>query len=435
MSLSQQLSWLEGAGLIRVAQVAPELAYHFRHGLIQEAAHGALVRADRRRLHRLTGETLAALYPDQLDELAPDLAVHFAAAGDFERAIGYHRRAARLAQARYANAEALQQLQAAHALLPDDAPAALRLALLEELADAHGLLGEPTAALGHLQAALALVPTPPAADDWDAVRLHRKVIENLTAMGGSVSLAQTEAALRAAAPSLRAGPALATGSPPHAETVRLLVALAQLHARAPYSVAGWHGSLDDAERYATRAVAQAEQLGTPAAFSAALGVLAGVLYGRGRLRERLAVAQRRLALGPALDDVRERVSGLVDAGAALAEVGEYAPAIPLLRQAEQQAAAVHADTPRVFALRLLVQCWFGLDRWDDLLAGVERCRALAADLTPERTGPLCFELALSAAVHALRGEAGAAQALREQSAAVMASVSGPVETWARQQHY
>jgi hypothetical protein len=48
---------------------------------------------------------------------------------------------------------------------------------------------------------------------------------------------------------------------------------------------------------------------------------------------------------------------------------------------------------------------------------------------------LCFELALSAAVHALRGQAEAARSLREESFAIMASVSGPVETWARQQHY
>jgi hypothetical protein len=156
---------------------------------------------------------------------------------------------------------------------------------------------------------------------------------------------------------------------------------------------------------------------------------------RGRLPERLAAARRRLALGPALDDPHERVRGLIGAGAALAEAGEYAQALPLLEQAEAQAAAIRAVTPRVYALRLSVHCWFGLDRWPEMLASVARCRALAAEFSPEQTGPLCFELALSAAVHALRGQTEAAQSLREESFAIMASVSGPVETWARQQHY
>lgn len=435
MALPQHLSQLEAAGLIRLAQVAPELAYLFRHGLIHQAARGSLVRADRRRLHRLAGETLEALHPDQLDALAPLLALHFSAAGERERAIAYHRRAARLAQARYANAEALQQFQAAGDLLHEDDPPALRAAVLEEIGDAQALLGEVSAALSRYQEALAFTPTHPADDPPRLVRLHRKVIDMLTAMSGTVPMRQLELALRDALPSLEAGRALAGAAAPHAETVRLLGALAQLHARAPVEYGVWRGDLDSAERYAALAVTLAEPLGDPWLHSTALGVLAGVLYGRGHFRERLAVAERRLALGQSVNDPREQVSALIGAGAALAEVGEYAPAIPLLERAERQAAAVHAGTARIFALRLLVHCWFGLDQWDEMLAGVARCQALADELTAEQTGPLCFELALSAAVHALRGQAETARAEREASYAIMASVSGPVETWARQQHY
>ncbi len=63
MTLVSQLTTLEFAGLIRLAQVQPELEYVFRHALVQEAAYASLLRQDRRDLHRAVGETLERLYP------------------------------------------------------------------------------------------------------------------------------------------------------------------------------------------------------------------------------------------------------------------------------------------------------------------------------------------------------------------------------------
>src|SRR5690606_9644008 len=82
MTLTAQLSTLESSGLIRLAQVDPELEYLFRHALVQEAAYSSLLQTDQKRLHREVGEALEHSYPDRLDsrELAPVLGHHFAQA-------------------------------------------------------------------------------------------------------------------------------------------------------------------------------------------------------------------------------------------------------------------------------------------------------------------------------------------------------------------
>jgi predicted ATPase len=102
------LSNLESAGLIRVAQVEPDLEYLFHHNLIQEAAYTSLLVADRKRLHLVEGETEERMYPEQVDsrEFAPRLGEHFAEAGDDQRALKYYQLAGEAALASYSNAEA-----------------------------------------------------------------------------------------------------------------------------------------------------------------------------------------------------------------------------------------------------------------------------------------------------------------------------------------
>lgn len=108
MTLPEHLARLEASGLIHLAQLLPEVAYLFRHALVQEAAYGSLVRIDRRRLHQAAGEALEALYaaPHTAPELAPALAHHFAEAGDTARALRYYTAAGHAAAAVYANMEA-----------------------------------------------------------------------------------------------------------------------------------------------------------------------------------------------------------------------------------------------------------------------------------------------------------------------------------------
>src|SRR5690348_8828738 len=71
--LRRQLTHLEQAGLIQPAVGLPELAYQFRHALIQDSAYRTLVRADRRQVHQAAGEALEALLAgtEPSPELAP----------------------------------------------------------------------------------------------------------------------------------------------------------------------------------------------------------------------------------------------------------------------------------------------------------------------------------------------------------------------------
>ena len=113
MSLRTRLSALEASGLIRLAEVQPELEYLFRHALVQEAAYASLVKYDRKRLHLVVGEALERLYAERLDELAATLSHHFGRADAHEKALSYLVRAAERAKATYANDEAMAFYRAA----------------------------------------------------------------------------------------------------------------------------------------------------------------------------------------------------------------------------------------------------------------------------------------------------------------------------------
>lgn len=101
------LTRLEHSGLIRLAQLEPEVEYLFRHGLVQDAVYESLLRQDRRKLHRAVGEALERAYPDRLDALAGMLATHFAESGEDRRALEYYQRAGDHAYAQYALSEAI----------------------------------------------------------------------------------------------------------------------------------------------------------------------------------------------------------------------------------------------------------------------------------------------------------------------------------------
>ncbi|MBU2611279.1 MAG: tetratricopeptide repeat protein [Chloroflexi bacterium] len=80
--------------------------YEFAHSLIQQVVYAGLHHRRRRRLHRLTGETLESLYRKRREELLGTLAHHFDAAGEEEKALQYHNLTARRAESLFAWREA-----------------------------------------------------------------------------------------------------------------------------------------------------------------------------------------------------------------------------------------------------------------------------------------------------------------------------------------
>lgn len=129
LPLTNHLTQLEASGLIHLAEVQPTVDYAFRHALMQDAAYGSLLKADRRVLHQHAGEALLALYPEREAELAPLLAEHFAKAGEAARAVHYYILAAEAAGRVHANAEAAQFYDRALALVKGPTQTALQIRL------------------------------------------------------------------------------------------------------------------------------------------------------------------------------------------------------------------------------------------------------------------------------------------------------------------
>jgi DNA-binding winged helix-turn-helix (wHTH) protein/tetratricopeptide (TPR) repeat protein len=87
--------------------------YEFRHVLYRSVLEEALPLERRRLLHRRIGQRLESAWGQQTDDISPELAVHFAAAGDDDRAIRYHIAAGKRARSRFADREAAFHFRAA----------------------------------------------------------------------------------------------------------------------------------------------------------------------------------------------------------------------------------------------------------------------------------------------------------------------------------
>jgi DNA-binding SARP family transcriptional activator/predicted ATPase len=81
--------------------------YDFTHDKLREVAYGAIGAPQRRLLHRRVAEALEAAHASALDPVSAPIAAHYEQAGLLEAAIPYYLRACVVAQAVYANDEAL----------------------------------------------------------------------------------------------------------------------------------------------------------------------------------------------------------------------------------------------------------------------------------------------------------------------------------------
>jgi predicted ATPase len=101
----------------------PHAVYVFKHALVQDAAHGSLLRDTRRRLHAQIADALETDSPELMGSQPELFAQHYAEAGLVEKSIAYWGEAGRRSAARSAMAEAAAQFQKGLdqlALLPDD---------------------------------------------------------------------------------------------------------------------------------------------------------------------------------------------------------------------------------------------------------------------------------------------------------------------------
>ena len=121
--LRAALGRLVGSELVSQRGTLPDATYTFKHALVQDVAHGSLLRGARQELHAQIAEALEANLPELMDTQPELFAQHYAEAGLVEKSVAYWGKAGRRSAARSAMAEAAAQLQKGLdqlALLPDD---------------------------------------------------------------------------------------------------------------------------------------------------------------------------------------------------------------------------------------------------------------------------------------------------------------------------
>jgi class 3 adenylate cyclase/predicted ATPase len=120
--LEVALARLVASELVFQRGMPPDAVYTFKHALVQDAAHGSLLRGSRQQLHAQIADALETHFPELMDSEPELFAQHYAEAGLVEKSVGYWGRAGRRSAARSAMAEAAAQLQKGLnqlALLPD----------------------------------------------------------------------------------------------------------------------------------------------------------------------------------------------------------------------------------------------------------------------------------------------------------------------------
>jgi predicted ATPase len=109
--LHASLARLVASELVFQRGALPEAVYAFKHALVQDAAHGSLLRSSRQQLHAQIAEALETHSPEMTNSQPELFAQHYAAAGLVEKSVSYWLKAGRSSAARSANLEAIAHLR------------------------------------------------------------------------------------------------------------------------------------------------------------------------------------------------------------------------------------------------------------------------------------------------------------------------------------
>ena len=113
VELNSALDRVVAAGLLFRQGVPPDTSYLFKHALVQDAAHGTLLRGPRRALHARIAETLESQFADIAERHPELLARHCTEAGLIEKAACLWGKAGQRSLERSALIEAAEQLKRA----------------------------------------------------------------------------------------------------------------------------------------------------------------------------------------------------------------------------------------------------------------------------------------------------------------------------------
>jgi class 3 adenylate cyclase/predicted ATPase len=111
--LNDALARLVASELVFQRGAPPDAIYTFKHALVQDAAHGSMLRSSRQQLHALIANAIKTHSPELLDSQPELFARHFAEAGLIQESAACWARAGQKSAARSAMAESAAQLQKA----------------------------------------------------------------------------------------------------------------------------------------------------------------------------------------------------------------------------------------------------------------------------------------------------------------------------------
>src|SRR6516165_1463563 len=120
--LRTALARLVASELVFQRGAPPDAVYTFKHALVQDAAHGSLLRSTRQQLHTQITAALETHSPELMDSQPELFAQHYAEAGLVEKSAAYWGKAGHRSAARSALVEAAAQFHKGLdqlALLPD----------------------------------------------------------------------------------------------------------------------------------------------------------------------------------------------------------------------------------------------------------------------------------------------------------------------------
>ena len=109
--LRAALERLVASELVFQRGAPPDAVYAFKHALVQDAAHGSLLRSTRQQLHAQIAEALETQSPEVMDTQPELFAQHYAEAGLAGKSVAFWSKAGRRSAARSAMAEAAAQFQ------------------------------------------------------------------------------------------------------------------------------------------------------------------------------------------------------------------------------------------------------------------------------------------------------------------------------------
>jgi predicted ATPase/class 3 adenylate cyclase len=314
--------------LVRAEILAPdegalEPAYTFRHALIRDVTYGSILFARRHELHARVAEAIERLYADDIEAQHVLLAQHELHAGRSERALPHLIQAARNAQARYANSEALALYRQALAIAPQHDQTTERLdpqtaALYENLAEILVLTGDFPAARSNYEWLLrvGVVEDAPARVIRKAA-LQRK-IGATHEQEGNLELGLTW--FERAAETVAHTPAQHSGeNGADLEHARILSDIGWVHFR--------HDRLDQAQSFFERALALLEPHQKHQELARLLNRLGGIAWARGEIDLALHYVERSHSASERSGDLVGQANALNNLGILSAGQGHSGEAV------------------------------------------------------------------------------------------------------------